>query len=524
MPMVDVNGVGRFGIVSDIDAFELPPEVWSDGNNVRFQDGKVKKMPGQSAVFDPPSVAPYALFPAPQNSVFYWIYCGLSAVYNVTGSTHDDMTHASGVNAVNTIPWTGGMFNGVMILNNGIDTPMMWNPGGAGNNLVDLTGFAARADACRIMRPFENYLMAFDVTISGVRYPYLTKWSHLADPGAVPTSWDETDATKDAGDSPKLADTPGYVLDALPLGNNLVIYKEDAIFGCQHIGGQFIFRIWKAIQEVGMLTHRCMCALPKGRHFVVTNDDIIVHNLSSAESIIDKQVKRNVFNELDVSQIIAAHVVPNYAQKEVWFCYPSGAATWCDKALIWHYIDGTFSYRDLPGTFHANIGLVDEAAAETWDADNEAWDDDVTIWDDRAFEGLTRDVLLADTVNTKLLRADETEQFNGTNMTAFVERTDLGIAGQDREGNIKVDYAIRKMFRAVWIRATGSPFKVKLGTQQVRGGAVTWQTERTFTPGTDDKVDFIKSGVSIAIHFESTDNSSWTIEGYSLDIELLGKF
>jgi len=64
MPRVKFHNSGRIGILQDIPAYDLPPEAWSDGLNVRMFDGAVWKSFGHTKVMDPPTVQPFALFPA----------------------------------------------------------------------------------------------------------------------------------------------------------------------------------------------------------------------------------------------------------------------------------------------------------------------------------------------------------------------------------------------------------------------------------------------------------------------------
>ena len=50
MALIPINNVGEIGIVKDINPWELPPNVWSDGNNVRSEHGAILKSPGYADV------------------------------------------------------------------------------------------------------------------------------------------------------------------------------------------------------------------------------------------------------------------------------------------------------------------------------------------------------------------------------------------------------------------------------------------------------------------------------------------
>lgn len=523
--IVPFHSVGRYGIVRDVPSHELPPEAWTNGKNVRFRKGVIVRMPGEQVFANPPQVAPYALFPAPLVSSYYWLYCGLTKVYSFSAGTHTDITNTTLVNysASASIPWTGGLLNGIAIVNNGVDAPQQWNLSGPGTPLTDLSNWPA-STTCRVMRAYENFLLALDVTESGTRDPYKLRWSHPADPRSVPSSWDISDATLDAGEK-VFADTPGYLLDCRPLRSVNMVYKEDSTWRMQQIPGGNIFRFDRIFSQFGLLTYRCVTELPKGnQQFCVTDNDIVIHNGQEADSVADYKVRRHLFNTINPDNYNRSFVVPNYRLSEIWFCYPKGTSTWPNQALIWNYKDGTWTFRDIMDCMHGNIGIVDPAAAEDWDSDTETWEEDSTTWDRAGFAGGERSVLLAGSNDTAIYQTDETNQFNGTNFTAFVERQDIAIVGQDREGRPKVDSETIKFFRSVWIRATGAPFNVRVGTQDHVNGSVTWKSPILFTPGVDDKIDVLGSGRALAIRFESTDNHAWEIEGYDLELEVLGMY
>jgi hypothetical protein len=98
----------------------------------------------------------------------------------------------------------------------------------------------------------------------------------------------------------------------------------------------------------------------------------------------------------------------------------------------------------------------------------------------------------------------------------------LALVGSDREGNPKVDFEKRKLLRRLWPKVTGDAISVRVGSQDVLGGAVTWEDAQTFTPGTDEYLDFTTNGKLLAVHFTSAADGNWELHGYDVDIEVLG--
>ena len=93
MPLVPINDLGQVGIIRDIPPYSLPPNVWSNGNNVRFLDNGVKKCAGYEEVFATLPFAAYYIFPFLDNGgSYWWLAFGLDNVAVWDGSNWVDIT------------------------------------------------------------------------------------------------------------------------------------------------------------------------------------------------------------------------------------------------------------------------------------------------------------------------------------------------------------------------------------------------------------------------------------------------
>jgi hypothetical protein len=93
MQLIPINDLGKVGIIRDTPPYQLPPNVWSDGNNVRFLDNGVKKCAGYEEVFATLPFGAYYIFPFLDNSgVYHWLAFGISNVAVWTGSAWLDIT------------------------------------------------------------------------------------------------------------------------------------------------------------------------------------------------------------------------------------------------------------------------------------------------------------------------------------------------------------------------------------------------------------------------------------------------
>jgi len=528
MPIVDIFNVGQAGIVRDQPAHTLPPEVWTNGQNVRFAKKGVYNSPGDQDVFDPPSVVPYFLLPIPTDTVTYWVYCSLTKAYIYEGGVHTNVTRQTAMVDVNYTATAGEQWNGTLlaatpIINNGVDVPQYKA------DLVTTTKFAALPNwtstlRAKVIKSFGRYLIAINLTDSTTPYPHAIQWSSPADPGSVPASWDYTDPAEDAGRIELTDAAGGSLRDGVLLGNAMILYKANSTHTLRFVGGEDIFAPDLILSSSGILAQKCACAIQQGtKHFVVTENDVIAHaGQKSAESVIEEKDREWLFNNIDTTYYPKSFCFDYAAKSEAWFCFPISGATAVTTAAIFNYRYGTWSFRDFPYA-HADIGLVSAAVPETWAAGSGAWDTDTSIWSEVG----ARAVLAASSNRTKLVRIDTGTQIAATDYSTSIEREGLAIIGRDRQGQPKVDYRVVKQVKRITPKFTGQgAVTVEVGACNTFIESPSWGTPYTFTIGADEYIDLDPPvvGKLIAVRFSSVSNASvqWRLEGYDLDIALLG--
>jgi hypothetical protein len=93
MPIVPIENVGQLGIIKDTPPYSIPPNAWSDGNNVRFLDNGVKKIAGYREVMATCPFGPYYIVPYLSSAgQYYWIAFGEKDIAAWTGTTWIDIT------------------------------------------------------------------------------------------------------------------------------------------------------------------------------------------------------------------------------------------------------------------------------------------------------------------------------------------------------------------------------------------------------------------------------------------------
>ena len=512
--IIPFKSPGSIGVVKDMPAHALPSEAWSDAVNVRFNDGYAEKSLGHSSQLGTPGIAPYFLLPFQSTSLFYWIYAGLTSVYITEGTTHTDITRASGAYDANADEgWTGGTLAGIPILCNGFDAPQMLFPASPSNALSELSNWPANTQA-KVVKPYKNFLVALNMVEGGADYPYVVRWSTPADPGSVPTSWDYTDPTLDSGRTP-LSEGGGALVDGGSLRDTFIIYREFSTYSMRFIGGRFIFEFRQIFPSSGIFAKRCFAEF-EGSHCVLTTDDLIVHDGSTQRSVLDTKYRDTLFTELNgATNNKRTYLSANYAKNEIWVCYPTGSDEFPTKALVWNYRHDTLGFRTLPGAMDIKFDVVDAQTTATWDSDSGTWDSDSTKWDAKQYNPAKRAMLMCDTTNTKLYKIDDTNQFDGVSFTSTLERKEYQLAG---------DFDTITHINRIYPKFTGSgAVTIYVGGQNVIGEAVTYDAGQTFTIGTDYKLDVRQSWRLPAIKIESTGDVSWKLHGFDLDVDAAGK-
>lgn len=499
------------GINADAMPSELEDGVWSDGRNVRFRGGFAERVKGITQVFSSTSVVPYALFPYQTQSTRFLVHLGLTAAYVDDGSSRTDIT-GTAPTATADNKWTGGTIGGVFVCNSQADVPMYWG-GNTANNLASLTGWTAN-HRCKSIRPFGNQLIALNITKNTTEYPSLVKWSHVADPGAIPTSWDETDATKDAGEQ-DLAETSDKLVDGLQLNNSFIAYKEQSMYEITRTFDARIFAFRRLPGDVGLISQNCVIDTPVGHVLLTSDRDIVVHQGQGTRSIIDGKLKKWLQRTIDSTYYARSFVTTNPKYSEVWVCFPEQGQSTCTLAIIWNWREDKLSIRTLPNLTHGAVALVNTSTTETWDADSGAWDDDVTTWDEVEY-GLGEQRLFV-CKDSKIGIVDSGGQDFGTNIDAYLERTGIHLGAPER----------LKLMRAVYPRfsaSSGVSLTVQTGSAMTADNAPNYKPDVTFTAGTSQKVDSFSNGRFLAFRLESSGSQPWRLRGLGFDAKPGGLF
>jgi hypothetical protein len=247
---------------------------------------------------------------------------------------------------------------------------------------------------------------------------------------------------------------------------------------------------------------------------VLAADDVVLHNGTTAESIMDTRMRRDLFARIDGTYYGRSFVAANNAAREMWVCIPETGATLPSLAYIWNWNENTWSVRDLNSPVFATSGAASTGISQAWDSKSGAWDTFTTLWNAQQFNPSTPFFVGAHQGTTQLRQYDVTGTFAGTAYTATLERTGLGVPFDDR---MLPDIHSVKFLRGIWPRIEGTTsgaVTVEIGTQWDVGSDVVWQAPQTFTIGTNVKIDCRASGRLLAVRFSAPGTTDWRLHGY----------
>lgn len=498
------------GVAHDPNPSDVLPQVWTGGLNVKFRNGRVEKADGFSRVFPETPQTPLHLQPYLSDNIPYWIMGGPTKLYRTEGSSWIDVSRTTGGDYLASLEsnWNGGILNQVVILNNGFDVPQSKRP--TDTNFENLPNWPSDTQA-KIIRPFKNYLVALNVTQISVNKPTMVKWSSPADPGEVPFTWDVTDVTNDAGET-TLADTTGAIVDGKKLKDSFIIYKEDSVYAMRYIGGTFIFQFQQLYDDIGALSANCISEFD-GKHFVVGQGDVYVHNGVQKTSVIDGRMKNYLFDSIKNTSVKNVFVVPDYNNNEMWVCYQStddedSSNGYATRALIWNWKDDNWTIRNIPESSSATYGIVDPQESDAWDNDSTQWNIDTTAWGNASYNPSKSKLVFSGATQNTVFAVGDTNLYDGSTFRSMVEREQVYL---DDDLKIKFVSSITPHLSGV-----GS-CNIYVGSNFLHDSPTEWFGPYQYSIGEDFKVDCRVSGRYVGVRFEFFGEGSWKLNGYTAE-------
>ena len=506
----DIPNLSDPGFVADQPDMALTNGAWTDSRNVKYRDGAAEKCQGYRQALGDLSVTAMWAAPVSDGTNFFWAYGSNTVMYATDGTTHANITGTITLGATDDLNYSGGAFHGYLLVNDGVSMPQSWLPS-LSNDLVSLTAWPTLV-TCKVLRSFKDFIFAFRITDSGSYNPRAMRWSDRAAPGALPGSWDYTDPTNQSGIN-ELGQTQDAIVDGLPIRDSLMIYKENYSWVADYIGGDDIFSFRQVFSQIGLLTERCALSYGGSQHLVWTDQDIVIHDGNSAQSILDGRARRWLFNRINTNRYKRSFAVADYRERTAYFCFPESGQDWPTLALAWNWAENKLYPYELGGPkTWADTGIIPNTST-SFDNDTGTFDSDTGGFDDENYSPFAGYMLLTDALNKRAYQGNTGETYNGTAMTVYAERTGLAI---------KRDLVYMNRVKRIYPRVLGTAGDVLnfyVGVRATQNATVQWTGPYPFVIGTDYKIDLRVTGRLLDFRVESMATSGWRLHGLGIEFD-----
>lgn len=533
---IPIHDVGKYGVILDRPAHEIPPNAWTRARNVRGLNNFIERAGGETEVYTTGTIvdAPLNLFYCPAvDGQPFWVYAGYQRVAAVNNDGHYDISPAYVFNADESKPWTGSWLNGVFVLNNVADEPHVWDnidPLGGGNVLKAMSAIPntefQSSWKFRSMRVFKDILIGMNFKDGAGDFPTTVKWSGPALSGTVPLEWDKDNPNNIANEKP-LSATPGECVDGVQVGDRFIVFKEDATVTATLTQGASALGFKYISQTIGMMTTHCAVEFKPGYCVYLTQTaDLVVTDGLTTTSILDNIVRTYLQTAINVEKLARCFLAINPYQKEVWVCYPKSSDDWATEALVWNFKDNTFTFKDLGNIAHINFGKSDDGEVIPFIDDVDVIIDLANYPIDGGGLGGRYTIQGCSHSRNKIYEMEVGTQINDADYTCTLERKGIALVGQARDGSPRVDHQKVKVCAGIWpvVETSGGPvtLQISVGAQERRDGPIVWDGPYDYDPDTDQALDVIIEGVYLAVRITSQSSEVWKLHGFSLDINIVG--
>lgn len=535
MSIVPIRDLGKFGVLTDVDPYNLPASAWSMGINVRFRNNAVSRAPVFRNVKGLDIADPRYVFGANPSSGLDFVFIGYAngQVSRYDNGFEYDYSAAAPGAAVEAL-YTHTNLASVVYVNRPDRAPWALGPSDARFKVLANWDPSWRA---QLLRVCGGALVALNVTKGPTSFPTMVKTSSFPQSGTVPASWDHTVPNTLASEN-ILAEMRGGIVDAASLGNALVIYGNAEAWLMSPSGDTFVFEYRKLPFVKGAINGNCVVEV-EGKHYVFGPYDVWIHDGFTETSICDGKTRDFIFNGLNLARSNRCFVTHNAKLKEIHFCYVSGdrgvfflnTPSGCNRQAVYNYGSGVWTFDDLPMVYAAdavNLNVVVSYAtvAGTYESTGGSYLDQedgykrtvVYVGDTHAEYQLTRSLYAFDLYGPGSTVVFGVDAKATAPVTLEKNGIDLDAIGADLRG-YKVCSSIYPQGR---LDPLAAPLSFSMGSADYFGSNPIFDTTQTYDGYELYKLDYRTAGRYLAMKMTYPDYRPFTITALDFDFDVQG--
>jgi len=545
MPNIQVRNLGQIGAVPDASPWDLPNNGFDIAINARFDEGKVKR-----------SIAFKSLGTTTTANVGRFIIGGTQAsgfdriivastdynLYEYTPSANSYTSKLSGGGSYNSNEqYTGIVFDSGFYITRPDRVPQ-YLALSSGGNFGDLANWDAN-ERCRIIRSFNSFLIALNITKNTTSHPTMVKWSDLKVDGSNP-SWDETNASLLAGEN-TIADMPTEIVDGRQLRNAFYIYSRNQVWRMEYVGGSDIFTFNKVFDKTGLINTNSVVEV-EGKHYCFGLDDIYVHDGTTKQTIADERVRNFIYNGINTSDNSGEvsksfFVTYNGVSKEVLFCYTSGdafvptdlnATARCNRAAVYNIVNNTWAFIDLPNVSSATSASLNLSVATYNNTSLTYNNGGFTYASQDAQDFIRRAIFVTEPHGSSTHNVKEIAVLDNVDSGSIAKPASTRVLNTTiaRRNQIDLDeqgvpLSGYKNIRNIYPQATittGS-LTFNFGANDTPTNTFSTSLSKSFTPTTDYKIDTRLAGRYLNYEIRETNGKDFSVSGFDMDVLTTGR-
>jgi hypothetical protein len=220
----------------------------------------------------------------------------------------------------------------------------------------------------------------------------------------------------------------GALVDGKTLRDSFILYSERGINLLNYVGGEFIWQRQVLTTNHGLLAKNCV-AEANGSHYFLSDGDILSNDGNSIQSILNKQLKTRLTNNIDTTYFANSFALTNPITKEIWFCIPEVGNKLPNIAFIFNYVDGTTSIRNIPNTTTGLTFGVNLSVPLLWNNISDTWDTSSRVWTYDATSVFSKTIVSTNNVNSAIVSLELDD--NTTVQNTLLERLSFALEGQE---------------------------------------------------------------------------------------------
>ncbi|MCG7979906.1 MAG: hypothetical protein N0E58_17465 [Candidatus Thiodiazotropha endolucinida] len=357
MAIFQAGNAGACGVIKDQHPALLPGNAWTYADGIRFESdaavftGEAENLFGATR---PVGAGLMHVLPVGQGETLRYVGVGVHGAEVFDGQGHRQSLRVDeALCEVSSNGCTSMVFGGLPLLNIEGCAPLMWSTGKGASRLTVLPKWPPN-QLCKSLRCYHNYLIALNLSKSQadgdrVDSPYKVMWSNLARPNRPP-DWSVADPTSDAG-ALELSEGRDEVVDGLTLGEQFFVYKSHSTWQMDWVGGEWIFHFRRRFSNLGALGRNCVVAIER-QHFVLSDNDVVLHDGMNIVSVLSNKVRRWLFRHLNEAHRSSSFVYHNPASHEVFVFFPMDDSAVPNMAVVYNYRTDTAAIRTFEGGVH----------------------------------------------------------------------------------------------------------------------------------------------------------------------------